>query len=475
MDLLRLDQIELDQTSRDVLGNLADRTRQVRALRPLSPGVLARVRRELLGARVHSSNAIEGNTYTLRETLELLKTGHIDLGRRREAVEIRDLAAAIAVLQEELAPLDRPHTLEHLLRIHAVLLAGADEHGPGRLRDVDVMIAGAKYQPPGHEKVRDLLTDALRRLSDAPDTDPVVRAAWIHWAIARIHPCRDGNGRLARLWQDLVLFRSDLTCAIIRPEDRDTYYGALAAADDGNFNPLLQLVGGRVADTLDAYASAGREAVGLAREQCPPVPLPITAWFDTPELDPRLTWLHPPATWSIDASRSVLVAEARAGIDFWRKPHCAIEADDGHFLFAPVAGDFVMTTRVRFIPVHQYDQAGLMVRVSPTCWLKTSVEYEPTGPSVLGAVVTHAGYSDWSTQSFPAGRDEVDLRIRREGADCFVDYAAADAAWRQIRAARLTDARDDATIDAGLYLCSPKGGGFVAEFDFLRIDARPAE
>lgn len=39
--------------------------------------------------------------------------------------------------------------------------------------------------------------------------------------------------------------------------------------------------------------------------------------------------------------------------------------------------------------------------ISENCWLKTSLEYIPEGPSHLGAVVTNNGYSDWSTQDYP--------------------------------------------------------------------------
>jgi regulation of enolase protein 1 (concanavalin A-like superfamily) len=81
-------------------------------------------------------------------------------------------------------------------------------------------------------------------------------------------------------------------------------------------------------------------------------------------------------------------------IDFWQRTHYGFEADNGQILFAPVAGDFVLATQVRFHPVHQYDQAGLMVRVSPSGWLKTSAEYEPIGPSRLAAVVTNDTSSD---------------------------------------------------------------------------------
>jgi regulation of enolase protein 1 (concanavalin A-like superfamily) len=117
--------------------------------------------------------------------------------------------------------------------------------------------------------------------------------------------------------------------------------------------------------------------------------------------------------------------------------------------------------------VHQYDQAGVMVRASPSCWLKSSVEYEPAGPSRLGAVATNHGYSDWSTQSFASGPGEVWLRLRREGDDYIVEASADGKGWEQIRLAHLHEGQ---VVACGLYACSPKGAGFAAEFDHLTID-----
>ena len=110
-----------------------------------------------------------------------------------------------------------------------------------------------------------------------------------------------------------------------------------------------------------------------------------------------------------------------------------------------------------------------MVRVSPDCWLKSSVEHEPDGPSRLGAVVTNLGYSDWSTQDFPSGPGEVWLRLRREADDYLVDASADGRAWRQIRLAHLHEGHG-AAVACGVYACSPKGEGFLAEFLHLAID-----
>lgn len=194
--------------------------------------------------------------------------------------------------------------------------------------------------------------------------------------------------------------------------------------------------------------------------------------FDGPGLDPRLGWWNPPVRAELRGSR--LVVASAAGTDFWQRTHYGFRADNGHFLFAAWAGDFVLTTTVRFCPVHQYDQAGLMVRLSPACWLKTSVEFEPDRPSRLGAVVTNHGWSDWSTQDVPKSLDAIALRVRREGADYIVEHAMpADPgdppAWSQMRIAHLAEDDGSGPVRCGLYACSPKGAGFVAEFEHLSI------
>src|SRR3954463_11343784 len=84
----------------------------------------------------------------------------------------------------------------------------------------------------------------------------------------------------------------------------------------------------------------------------------------------RLQWHCEPARWSVEAPRHCLRIEPDSGTDFRQRTHYGFEADSGHLLFTQVAGDFVLATKVRFHPVHQYDQAGSMVRVSPSCWLK---------------------------------------------------------------------------------------------------------
>lgn len=184
--------------------------------------------------------------------------------------------------------------------------------------------------------------------------------------------------------------------------------------------------------------------------------------------DDRLTWFNPPPVAQFTGSG--LRIRSAGNTDFWRRTHYGFEVDNGHFFYIPITGNFRMITTVRLKPVHQYDQAGLMIRVSPDCWIKTSLEFETEGPARLGAVVTNSGYSDWSTQDADRGIERISLRVDYQAGDCTV-FARfhEDRAWMQIRLAHLLEAGE--RVDAGLYLCSPVEAGFEACFECLQITA----
>lgn len=189
--------------------------------------------------------------------------------------------------------------------------------------------------------------------------------------------------------------------------------------------------------------------------------------FEQAEFDSRLKWSNPPPAWQVENGQLVIQTAAKS--DFWQRTHYGFRADNGHFLFMDVTGDFVLTTHVHFFPKNQYDQSGLMLYLSPDCWLKTSVEFEPDEPNKLGVVVTNFGFSDWSTQNFENPKNEVFLQIRRTGSDAFVEFKLEENqdAWHQLRMTHLHE--KSATAKAGIYACSPKDAGYTAAFDFIKI------
>lgn len=278
MELWLPEQLTIDATSRELIGDVEKTARRVYDHRPLPSEVVRRIEDELLGERVYSSNAIEGNTLDLRETVMILKQGIGSGGRKREAIEARNLGEAARKITEWLDGGTACHCIERFIEAHGILLSELDDQWAGRLRGHRVMIQAAKLQPPDADVVPSLVERTLARVASDPGENPVLLAAWAHWAIARIHPFHDGNGRMARLWQDLVLFQADLTCGIIRPQDRRNYLDALAEADEGDINPLLQLIAQRVVATFEKYLSAIREEETL------------TGWVQevVPEADERV-------------------------------------------------------------------------------------------------------------------------------------------------------------------------------------------
>jgi len=189
-------------------------------------------------------------------------------------------------------------------------------------------------------------------------------------------------------------------------------------------------------------------------------------------LDPEFQWRCEPAVWTPDAAEQSLTMRTTETSDFWQRTHYGFRADTGHLLWTAAALDFVMQVEVGMQPMHQYDQAGLMVRLSEDCWLKASMEYEDGEWNRLGCVVTNHGYSDWSTEDIPAAVNQLGLRVVRHGADYLVEARVALQPWTQIRMTHLDEESASRTVQCGIYACAPKQPGFTAKFCGFSLCAR---
>jgi regulation of enolase protein 1 (concanavalin A-like superfamily) len=95
--------------------------------------------------------------------------------------------------------------------------------------------------------------------------------------------------------------------------------------------------------------------------------------FENPELSTMFIWHHEPESWQIKNNQLIITSEKET--DFWQRTHYGFQADNGHFLYVECEGDFTIEAQMHCKFKNQYDQAGLMVRISDQCWVKTSVEY----------------------------------------------------------------------------------------------------
>lgn len=226
----------------------------------LKPETVKEIERDLLVSRVHESNAIEGNTLDRRETLSVMMTGEIVTGNRRASEEVLNLMGAIEQAQS-LTKSDRLSESD-VRGLHAILMRDLIPDA-GKYRRGTVAIGGAKYQPPEADAVPPLMHQLVEALNDNRDrVTPLVLACFGHWSMARIHPFTDGNGRMSRLIQDLLLLQRRLVPVVVPSSKSNEYYAALQQADEGRPQDFMELIAGELLLALSRYKAAIDRTVG---------------------------------------------------------------------------------------------------------------------------------------------------------------------------------------------------------------------
>lgn len=228
--------------------------------RPLPRVALERLRAEFAVEWTYNSNAIEGNTISLRETRMVIEHGLTVSGKTlAEHFEINNHQKAIAFV-ESLAKKRSAIKGSEILEIHRLVLDNIQKEFAGRYRTGRVRILGANFVPPNHLKIRELIDDLLNEVRvNTERLNTVDLAARFHHRFVWIHPFYDGNGRTARLLMNLLLMREGFPPAIILVNDRRKYYRTLDAANDGNYVPFELFIAQAVERSLDIYL----EAAGL--------------------------------------------------------------------------------------------------------------------------------------------------------------------------------------------------------------------
>jgi uncharacterized protein len=176
-----------------------------------------------------------------------------------------------------------------------------------------------------------------------------------------------------------------------------------------------------------------------------------------------LVWLNPPPV-AEPVAEGLRVVTGK-GTDFWRGTFYGFWRDSGHFLSRPVSGDFSaeVTITGRFETL--YDQAGLMVRLSETHWIKAGIEFAD-GAMQFSVVVTN-DHSDWSQMPVRADGGRLRLRLTRHGEAIRIQYLdEGDGGWR---AARLAYLPKSESIEVGVMCCSPERAGFEVVFSDFSI------
>jgi Fic family protein len=237
-----------------ILDRLTAKQRQLATLLPLPEPFAASLEHKLRLELTHASNAIEGNTLTLRETQLLIDEGLTPAGKQlREIHEVINHDAAVKRLYG-VAREPGPISERQILDLHAQVLRNIDDAWAGRYRATRVFVKGSPLIPPNPLKVPELMEAFAAWLAGA-ELHPVLLAAEAHYRFAKIHPFVDGNGRTARLLMNLVLLRHGYPLTVIPAEQRADYIKALDLADLGDPEPFRRLMLACVERSLDLSLS----------------------------------------------------------------------------------------------------------------------------------------------------------------------------------------------------------------------------
>ena len=206
----------------------------------------------------YTSNALEGNTLTRRETAMVVEKG-ITVGGKSlvEHLEATNHAQAFDWIAEKSRKPLKNFTENDLLALHKMILSGIDNQNAGFYRNVPVRLSGSRTVLPNPRKVPDLMSAFHQWLQSSQDIHPVDLAAEAHYRLVTIHPFVDGNGRTARLLMNFILLCHGYPPAIIRKSERGKYLDALEKAQTGGaLEDYLHLIYRAVGRSLEIYVEA---------------------------------------------------------------------------------------------------------------------------------------------------------------------------------------------------------------------------
>ena len=209
---------------------------------------------------IQSSLAIENNTLSL-EQITALFDGKRVLAPAQDLCEAQNMFEVYDKLLEF-----NPYDVMDLLTAHQTLMKDLVKE-PGQFRSGNVGVVRGEqvvHIAPPADNVSGLVADLLRWIEGA-EVHPLVKSCVFHYEFEIIHPFADGNGRMGRLWQTLLLYRwkeifAWLPVETMVFESQQEYYAALGRSNDADdCTGFLRFMLQAIRDTLETYATSDQE------------------------------------------------------------------------------------------------------------------------------------------------------------------------------------------------------------------------
>lgn len=230
--------------------SISEKLGEIKALHLYKPPTELRKKNRI--KTIQSSLEIEGNTLKEDQITALLENKRV-LAPKKDIIEVQNAIQVYKRLHEF-----DPYRLKDLEQAHGILMNGLIERA-GRLRTDNVgIVKGSKvaHIAPNGSMVKGLMRDLFHYLITDQDI-VLVKSCVFHYEFEFIHPFLDGNGRMGRLWQTLILMQAYPVFAYLPVEsliksDQEAYYKALSQSDKiGSSTPFIEYMLTIILQTLD--------------------------------------------------------------------------------------------------------------------------------------------------------------------------------------------------------------------------------
>lgn len=245
------------KTASNLLAIIDQKKAELDTRRPLTEGEAQRLAEEFAVEYTYNSNAIEGNTLTLRETDMVLRGLTIDkkpLKDHMEAVGHKEAFDYVRQLVQSATPISE----RIIQQIHYLVLADKKDDR-GVYRRVPVRIVGAAHEPVQPYLIAPQMEQLLQRYANSTE-HIITKLARFHIEFESIHPFIDGNGRTGRLLINLELMKAGFPPIDIKFTDRIAYYNAFDEYHvKHDLSAMEKLFAGYIHERLDLYLSILKE------------------------------------------------------------------------------------------------------------------------------------------------------------------------------------------------------------------------
>ncbi len=201
---------------------------------------------------IHSSLAIENNSLSLKQITAIIDGKHV-LGNPNEIKEVKNSIQAYDLLLSL-----NPYKEKDLLKAHKLMMQDlVDRNGKYRTDGVGIF-DGEKvvHLAPPADRVSELMSDLFEWIKTS-DVHPLIKSCVFHYEFEFIHPFQDGNGRMGRLWQTVILKEwkeifAWLPVETLIKENQKEYYNVLGASDsDANSTKFIEFMLSLILNTIE--------------------------------------------------------------------------------------------------------------------------------------------------------------------------------------------------------------------------------